>query len=367
MPGDAGAPGRQPVAQGRAQRLWRRVRHYVEVARARDDMSGVRYVGIDETSVKRGHAYITVVHDLEAKRLLFATPGRDHATLQDFAQDMRARRQPAGHQACLHRHERGLRQGDRQVAAQCPDQLRPLSCRGAGQRSDGRGASRRNAQLGGRGSRSGRRAEQEDAASAAVGHAQEPGELDPRPVRGDALAATLEPEERAGLAPEAGTAAGLSRCSREQQRGDRARAMSKWLSWARRSRLEPFKRLALTLKGALRWRRARHARRTQQRLRRGDERPAFNRRRPPPEASATSRTSSPWPTCACPSSSIYRRTPWCRPSPATTGATVMFVEESISTGNGIEPFLLVVLVHLSNSGAWSASVLHTSNQSRADE
>ncbi len=44
-------------------------------------MSGVRYVGIDETSVKRGHEYITVVHDLEAKRLLFATPGRDHTTL----------------------------------------------------------------------------------------------------------------------------------------------------------------------------------------------------------------------------------------------------------------------------------------------
>ncbi len=70
------------------KRLWRRVRHYVQLARARDDMSSVRYVGIDETSVKRGHQYITVVHDLEAKRLLFATPGRDHTTLQAFAQDL---------------------------------------------------------------------------------------------------------------------------------------------------------------------------------------------------------------------------------------------------------------------------------------
>ena len=85
-------PVRQAANQLRVapKRLWRRVRHYVEVARAKDDMSGVRYVGIDETSVKRGHEYITVVHDLEAKRLLFATPGRDHATLQAFAQDMRA-------------------------------------------------------------------------------------------------------------------------------------------------------------------------------------------------------------------------------------------------------------------------------------
>ena len=72
------------------KRVWRRVRHYVDVARAQDTMSEVRYVGIDETSVKRGHEYITVVHDLEAKRLLFATPGRDHATLAAFAQDMRA-------------------------------------------------------------------------------------------------------------------------------------------------------------------------------------------------------------------------------------------------------------------------------------
>ena len=85
-------PVRQVASQMRVapKRLWRRVRHYVEAARAKDDMSGVRYVGIDETSVKRGHEYITVVHDLEVKRLLFATPGRDHTTLQAFAEDMRS-------------------------------------------------------------------------------------------------------------------------------------------------------------------------------------------------------------------------------------------------------------------------------------
>lgn len=38
-------------------------------------MSTVRHIGIDETSVRRGQDYITVVHDLQAKRLLFATPG----------------------------------------------------------------------------------------------------------------------------------------------------------------------------------------------------------------------------------------------------------------------------------------------------
>lgn len=74
----------------RDKQLWRRIEHYVEQARAKQDMRGVRMVGIDETSVRRGHQYITVVHDLDAKRLLFATPGRDHETVKRFAQDLQA-------------------------------------------------------------------------------------------------------------------------------------------------------------------------------------------------------------------------------------------------------------------------------------
>jgi transposase len=83
-----------PVAQAAKQlrvqdhRLWRRIKHYVEAARAQDDMSQVRQIGIDETSTKKGQQYITVVHDLPAKRLLFAKPGRDHQTVLDFSQDL---------------------------------------------------------------------------------------------------------------------------------------------------------------------------------------------------------------------------------------------------------------------------------------
>jgi len=83
-----------PVAQAAnllrvaAKRLWTRIDHYIKDARAKDDMSGVRHVGIDETSVKRGHEYITVVHDLGTKRLLFACPGRDHETVETFAADL---------------------------------------------------------------------------------------------------------------------------------------------------------------------------------------------------------------------------------------------------------------------------------------
>ena len=85
-----------PVAQGAKQlrvhshRLWRRIDHYVKEARAKDDMSQVRHIGVDETSVKKGQNYITVVHDLQAKRLLFATPGRGPQTVLDFAKDLQA-------------------------------------------------------------------------------------------------------------------------------------------------------------------------------------------------------------------------------------------------------------------------------------
>jgi transposase len=72
-----------------AKGIWRRVRHFVDAARKLDDMSPVRVIGIDETSVKKGHEYITVVHDLHSKRLLFGVAGKDHSTVHDFVGDLR--------------------------------------------------------------------------------------------------------------------------------------------------------------------------------------------------------------------------------------------------------------------------------------
>lgn len=57
---------------------WRRIEFYVGQARSQESFAGVRTVGIDETSLRRGQNYVTVVHDLDVKRLLLATKGRDH-------------------------------------------------------------------------------------------------------------------------------------------------------------------------------------------------------------------------------------------------------------------------------------------------
>ena len=84
-------PVRQAAALLRCsdKQLWRRIEHYVHLARAQDDMSDVSIIGIDETSLRKGQNYITVVHDLKAKRLLFACEGRDHQAVVDFATDLK--------------------------------------------------------------------------------------------------------------------------------------------------------------------------------------------------------------------------------------------------------------------------------------
>jgi transposase len=51
---------------------------------ARDPLEGLARIGIDEISYRRGQRYITVVVDHDAKRLVWAAPGRDKATLRTF-------------------------------------------------------------------------------------------------------------------------------------------------------------------------------------------------------------------------------------------------------------------------------------------
>lgn len=49
-----------------------------------DRLEGLRRIGIDEISYKKSHRYLTVVVDHETRRLVWAAPGRDQATLDTF-------------------------------------------------------------------------------------------------------------------------------------------------------------------------------------------------------------------------------------------------------------------------------------------
>ena len=66
-------------------RLWRVIQHYVETAVARMDLSDLRRVAIDETSAKRGHDYISLFVDIDARKVVYVTEGNDAETVARFA------------------------------------------------------------------------------------------------------------------------------------------------------------------------------------------------------------------------------------------------------------------------------------------
>jgi transposase len=59
---------------------------------ARDPLQGLRRIGIDEISYKKGHRYITIVVDHDTGRLVWAAPGRDRKTLNSFFTELGEKR-----------------------------------------------------------------------------------------------------------------------------------------------------------------------------------------------------------------------------------------------------------------------------------
>jgi transposase len=70
--------------------IWRVLDHYVEEARSQEDFSSVQRVGLDETASRRGHNYISLFHDLTGHRLLFACEGREKTVVEAFVKDLEA-------------------------------------------------------------------------------------------------------------------------------------------------------------------------------------------------------------------------------------------------------------------------------------
>lgn len=68
----------------RDTRLWRLVHGYVKRCRDHLDIGQPTRIGVDETAARRGHNYISVFVDLDARRVLFACEGRSSAALHEF-------------------------------------------------------------------------------------------------------------------------------------------------------------------------------------------------------------------------------------------------------------------------------------------
>ncbi|MBP0623997.1 ISL3 family transposase [Cupriavidus consociatus] len=72
---------------------WHRVyaicERYVDLAVAELDLAGMTAAAVDETSYRRGHNYLTLVADADARKVVFVTEGKDAATVGKFAEHLR--------------------------------------------------------------------------------------------------------------------------------------------------------------------------------------------------------------------------------------------------------------------------------------
>lgn len=70
------------------QRIWTVFNHWVGKARAADDPSSITQLGIDETSTRKGHHYVTLGVDLDQGRVIHVTEGKGKDTLQSIQEHL---------------------------------------------------------------------------------------------------------------------------------------------------------------------------------------------------------------------------------------------------------------------------------------
>lgn len=69
-------------------KVWTMVKTYTYLARQADDYSDVRVIGVDETAARRGHDYVSLFVDIEEKRTIFVTEGKDQKVVSKFVDDL---------------------------------------------------------------------------------------------------------------------------------------------------------------------------------------------------------------------------------------------------------------------------------------
>ena len=70
------------------QKLWSLLKKYTDLGREVADYSSVQTIGMDETAARRGHDYVTLFVDLDERRTLYVTEGKDSETIEAFCADL---------------------------------------------------------------------------------------------------------------------------------------------------------------------------------------------------------------------------------------------------------------------------------------
>ncbi|QZT38250.1 ISL3 family transposase [Halosquirtibacter xylanolyticus] len=65
-------------------KLWKLATLYVDTAKAEEDHSDIEMIGVDETSCKKGHNYVTLFVDLKERKTVHVTEGKGAETIASF-------------------------------------------------------------------------------------------------------------------------------------------------------------------------------------------------------------------------------------------------------------------------------------------
>jgi transposase len=204
-----------------------------------DRLEGLEYIGIDELSYRRHHEYITTVVDHVARKVVWAAPGKNAATVDDFFKALgpeRATQLKAVtidmSAAYVDAVTRGAPQAQivfdrfhvQRLAQDAVDQVRREQVRLLGGTDEGKGLKKTRWAL-----------------------LKNPWNMnDLEQARLAKLQRTNRPLYRAYLLKES-----LAAIFDRRQVGVARQKLLEWISWARRSRLPPFKKLAGTVGGHL--------------------------------------------------------------------------------------------------------------------
>ena len=71
-------------------KIWGILEKYVDATLETNDYSELTAIGVDETSSRKGHNYISLFVDLNKKRTIFIAEGKDSGTLEQFKDDLEA-------------------------------------------------------------------------------------------------------------------------------------------------------------------------------------------------------------------------------------------------------------------------------------
>ncbi len=69
-------------------RLWTVFKYWVNRALQKDLQKDVTQIGVDETSSRKGHDYVTLAADIEARRVIFVTPGKDESCIKKLKEHL---------------------------------------------------------------------------------------------------------------------------------------------------------------------------------------------------------------------------------------------------------------------------------------